>query len=364
AGRPLLAAAALALPLGISFYSFEAISYLMDVRQGRVGKTSFTDLCLFVVFWPHLIAGPIVRVRELIPQFQFQKKFELARLTGGLDRLLWGLVQKNVVANSLGSWVDEGFIAKTAKLNSTVDNWFLAVAFGLQIYFDFNAYSNMAIGTAQILGVKLPENFRMPYLAANPADFWARWHMTLSRWIRDYLFFPISTRFSERPIALYASLIGVMALVGLWHGAGWGFILWGTMHGVFLVLYRALEGKLGASKLVALAWRAFTLAAVAAAWIPFRAATVDQAVTMLRTMFLGFRFEISYSINFYLLTLLVMLFCALEPFFGRLWTRIETAAANSPAANHYAVRPLVYASALLLFVIFDDLDTKFIYFQF
>ena len=201
----------LALPLGISFYSFEAISYLLDTRQGRVKSASFGDLLLFIMFWPHLIAGPIVRTRELIPQLQFDRPFEARFVFAGLDRLLLGLVQKNLIANTIGGWVDDGFLPKAAALNTTIDNWALAVAFGIQIYFDFAAYTNMAIGAAQMIGITLPENFRFPYHAANPVDFWSRWHMTLSRWIRDYVFFPLNAGFQDKKLRLYVSLVAVMA---------------------------------------------------------------------------------------------------------------------------------------------------------
>ena len=212
----------------------------------------------------------------------------------GLDRLLWGLVQKNLFANNLALWVNEGFQPKAAALHSFFDNWALAAAFGLQIYFDFAAYSNMAIGSAHLLGINLPENFNYPYHASSPADFWSRWHMTLSRWIRDYLFFPINARFRGAPMPLYLSLLGIMALVGLWHGAGWGFILWGVLHGAYLLVFRAWE-EFQQKRFRALAdriphklfWRAFTLAAIIAAWIPFRAETLQQSGTMLRSM-LGF----------------------------------------------------------------------------
>src|SRR5205085_9188796 len=140
---PVALAWGLALPLGISFYSFEAISYLLDTRQGRVKSASFRDLFLFIMFWPHLIAGPIVRTRELIPQLKFDKPFESRFVFSGLDRLLLGLVQKNLIANTIGGWVDEGFLPKAAALNTTIDNWALAIAFGIQIYFDFAAYTNM-----------------------------------------------------------------------------------------------------------------------------------------------------------------------------------------------------------------------------
>jgi len=374
---PLSAAAAIALPLGISFYSFEAISYLVDARQGRVKSTSFLDLWLFVMFWPHLIAGPIVRARELFPQLKFDKTFDRQFVLRGLDRLIWGLVQKNLIANSLGSWVDQGFLPGAAVLNTTIDNWFLAAAFGLQIYFDFAAYSNMAIGDAQLIGIQLPENFQFPYLARNPVDFWSRWHMTLTRWIRDYLFFPINARYRGAPVPLYLSLLGTMAVIGLWHGAGWGFVLWGALHGAYLVLYRMFERlhetrlpQLAEARWVRACWRVFTLLAVTAAWVPFRAGTLRQALLMLESMFVKINLGhlgLSYTVNFYLSTLLIALFCVAEPYLGQMVLWLDDLAVRHRAAfaaNAFLVRPFVYACGLFLFIMFDDRDTQFIYFQF
>ena len=366
---PVRTTLALALPLGISFYSFEAISYLIDTRQGRAKNVTFTDLALFVTFWPHMIAGPIVRVRELVPQLGFNRPFSTGMFVAGLDRLIWGLVQKNFLANNLASFVDEGFMVKAAAANTTVDNWFCAFAFGLQIYFDFASYSNMAIGAAQLVGITLPENFNFPYHAQNPAAFWSRWHMTLSRWIRDYLFFPVNARFQGAPVPLYCSLVGIMALVGLWHGAGWGFVIWGIMHGVYLVLYRIWEDvaqqrfpRFATSHLATFGWRVFTVVAVMMAWIPFRASTPDQAMIMLGGMVWPHGFRPSYPINFYLITLLVAGFALIEPRLADWWRKLETRIPTP--AQLFLWRPATYALGLLLFLIFDDRDTQFIYFQF
>ncbi len=360
----------LALPLGISFYSFEAISYLLDTRQGRIKSSSFRDLFLFIMFWPHLIAGPIVRTRELIPQLKFDKPFESRFVYSGLDRLLLGLVQKNVIANTIGGWVDEGFLPKAAVLNTTIDNWALAVAFGIQIYFDFAAYTNMAIGVAQMIGITLPENFRFPYHAANPADFWSRWHMTLSRWIRDYVFFPLNAGLQHKKLRLYVSLVAIMGVVGLWHGAGWGFVFWGFMHGIYLASYRAFESWRGEQMpqplALRIAWRLITLCAVVAAWVPFRAASLGQAMTMLKSMFVSFSFGFSFSVNFYLMALIWCVWIALEPAFSKLVARMGEP--DRPGVfgtlNGYLLRPGSYAVLLLLFMVFDDRDTQFIYFQF
>jgi alginate O-acetyltransferase complex protein AlgI len=366
--RPLSFATAIALPLGISFYSFEAISYLIDVRQNRLESPRFSSLCLFIMFWPHLIAGPIVRARELIPQLSFESKCQAGLIFAGVDRLIWGLVQKNVIANTLGMWVDSGFLSTSVRLPSTPDSWFMAIAFGLQIYFDFAGYSNIAIGAAGLLGITLPENFRYPYHAANPADFWSRWHITLSRWVRDYLFFPLNTRFRGSRTAVYTSLIGTMALVGLWHGAGWGFVLWGVLHGTYLVAYRIIdalaEGRVWLkARAPAAALRIATIIVIIAAWVPFRAVSVHKAGQMLAAMFFRPSAGMEYSRSFYLFTAATALFCVVEPYVARKLAPLDLVGDTLPSW-WIAARPLAYVCGLALFMVFDEGNVQFIYFQF
>jgi alginate O-acetyltransferase complex protein AlgI len=364
----------LGVPVGLSFLSFAAIGYLIDFRQGRIKLSRFADVLTFLSFWPSAAAGPILRFRELGPQFGFDRPFDIRFLVRGLDRVIWGLVQKNLFANSLDSWVREGFMPAAAQANSTVDNWFLAAAYGMQIYFDFASYSNIAIGAAELIGVTLPENFRFPYHALNPSEFWSRWHMSLSRWIRDYLFFPLSARFRDSSISFYASLVGVMALVGLWHGAGWGFVLWGVMHGTYLVVHRiwlALRRPSGTinndGKISRIVWRALTLLAVMAAWIPFRSATIGQALIMFKSMFVGFTFGFSYSINFYMTIALLAAVVAIEPYVSAWLVWVDECALRRRSVwlgNVFVLRPLLFAVGLFVFIIFDDRDLQFIYFQF
>jgi alginate O-acetyltransferase complex protein AlgI len=370
AGRFSLATT-IAFPVGISFYTFEAIAYLVDVPQGRVAIPKFVDLCLFFFFWPNILSGPMVRARELLPQLTFRKDFEPRFFFEGFDRLIWGLVQKNVIANVLGIWVDRGFSPSVTAIPSTLDGWFLAIAFGLQIYFDFAGYTNIAIGAARLLGVTLPENFRQPYHAATPPEFWARWHMTLSRWIRDYLFFPINAKRKGAPLPLYLSLIGVMALVGLWHGAGWNFVLWGTLHGGYLAAYRIYENwkmanpARGESGVIAGIWRVLTLIGVAAAWVVFRASTLAKTGSVLSSMFYRFSAGRAYGIGFYVFTLVILLFCAIEPLLLQALSDIdERAAADGPSLFRIVARPIAYLCGLLLFLLFDEHNTQFIYSQF
>jgi alginate O-acetyltransferase complex protein AlgI len=362
-------ATAIAFPIGISFYTFEAIAYLIDVRQGRVKLPGFLNLGLFFFFWPNILSGPIVRARELIPQLDFGKRFAPQFVFDGLDRVIWGLVQKNVIANMLGIWVDKGF-APSAGRPTSLDGWCLAIAFGLQIYFDFAGYTNLAIGTARLLGVTLPENFRFPYHAATPQDFWARWHMTLSRWIRDYLFFPINARW-HGAVPLYMTLVWVMGLVGLWHGAGWNFILWGLLHGTYLVAYRVFEswnaGRPGIdeSGIVNAAWRLLTLLGVAIAWVVFRASTWAKAQLILSSMFYRVSRGASYSHLFYAWTLLVLLLCAVEPWIVRELNEFEATAGERGLFVYRSVgRPIIYLCGLLLFLLFEENNVQFIYSQF
>jgi D-alanyl-lipoteichoic acid acyltransferase DltB (MBOAT superfamily) len=311
-----------------------------------------------------------VRARELIPQLKLQSGFEPGFVFEGLDRIMWGLVQKNVIANTLSMWVDKGFATGGAVL-STGDAWLLACAYALQIYFDFAGYTSIAIGAARLIGVTLPENFRYPYHASSPADFWLRWHMSLSRWIRDYLFFRINAKHKGAPGRLYISLVGVMALVGLWHGAGWGFVLWGAMHGTYMVLYRAFDTAkqnrpaLADSHLVAIAWRLFTLIAVIAAWVPFRANVLSRAGSILASMFIGFSGGFALSPMFYGFTGFIALFCVLEPWIAQKLADIdERQGERELALTTVVARPVVYACALVLFVVFSPHKAEFIYFQF
>ncbi len=364
-------ATAIAFPVGVSFYTFEAIAYLIDLRQGRVKMPGFMDLCLFFLFWPNVLSGPIVRARELVPQLDFRKPFEARFVFAGMDRVIWGLVQKNVLANVLGVWVDKGFAPGAAGVPTTIDGWFLAIAFALQIYFDFAGYSNMAIGTAQLLGVTLPENFHQPYHAATPAEFWARWHMTLSRWIRDYLFFPVNAKWIGAPVPLYLSLVVVMGLVGLWHGAGWGFIVWGLLHGAYLVIYRMYEGwKTGqasveVSRVASVIWRMLTLVAVIVAWVPFRAATLQKAGAILGSMFYRFGGGREFGGGFYSFTVAMVIFCVVEPMVMRKLNEMdERGGAEGLLASRVLVRPIAYLLGFVLFLLLDGNGAAFIYSQF
>jgi alginate O-acetyltransferase complex protein AlgI len=272
------------LPLGISFYTFETISYVVDVYRGRTRAVRDPlDYALFIMFFPHLVAGPIVRPRDFLPQLRRVKRFDWDRAHLGVRLFLVGFFKKSVIADHLGELVVDPVFADPAAFG-TGAVWLGALAYAVQIYGDFSGYSDMGIGLAHLLGFKLPENFRYPYLSASVTEFWRRWHISLSSWLRDYLFIPLG---GSRGGAwkTYRNLLLVMLLGGLWHGANWTFVAWGLYHGLLLAAHRAVpwpqwSGRGALRSLAVLA----TFLLVCGGWVLFRATTLDQAALILGRM--------------------------------------------------------------------------------
>jgi alginate O-acetyltransferase complex protein AlgI len=282
------------LPLAISFFTFQQLAFLVDSYRKPPGNINFVDYVLFVVFFPQLIAGPIVHHSEMLPQFQlpetFVTKFENIRL--GFSIAALGLFKKVVVADGIGHYSDEVFGAAIQLPISFVEAWLGALAFGLQIYFDFSAYSDIAIGVALMFGIALPLNFNSPYKMASIIEFWRCWHMTLSRFLRQYLYIPLGGgKCGEW--RRYFNVFVVMLLGGLWHGAGWNFIIWGGIHGVAIAInhgWRRLTGSSIANRTIAkICLWALTFAVVTAAWVPFRASDLPTTLAMYKSM-LGLTF--------------------------------------------------------------------------
>jgi alginate O-acetyltransferase complex protein AlgI len=224
------------LPVGISFYTFEAISYTVDVYRRRIpAERNLASFLLFITFFPHLVAGPIVRARDFLPQVRRRKRWDWARLQLGAEYFLMGLFKKLAIADRMAAFVDPVFAHPDNFRSSAV--WLAMFAYALQVYGDFSGYTDMAIGAAHMLGYRLTQNFNMPYLAANIADFWRRWHMSLSNWLRDYLFFPLGgSRAGFWKVV--RNLLITMVLCGLWHGARWTYVLFGAWHGLLLIINR------------------------------------------------------------------------------------------------------------------------------
>jgi alginate O-acetyltransferase complex protein AlgI len=274
----------LVLPVGISFYTFQSISYAIDVYRGRESPIrSWRDYSLYVAFFPQLVAGPIVRFREMRQQLIDPRGTTLPDLGVGLCLMVLGLFQKIVLADGVFAPVaDAGFADPTSV--TALGAWTGTLAFSGQIFCDFAGYSTTAIGAARCLGFHLPLNFRFPYAAAGFSDFWRRWHISLSTWLRDYLYVSLGGNRLGRWLTL-RNLMLTMLIGGLWHGAAWHFVVWGGLHGLWLVVERVFAERAwfrieSAGRLGRFAWGGFTLLAVIYAWVWFRATDLDHALTL------------------------------------------------------------------------------------
>jgi D-alanyl-lipoteichoic acid acyltransferase DltB (MBOAT superfamily) len=281
---------AVVLPLAISFFTFQKIAYLVDSYKGLTRDTRPLEFTLFVVFFPQLIAGPIVHWKEILPQFRVSGAYrpQAENFAVGIAIFTLGLFKKAVLADGIAVYASPTFAAAEAgAMPDLLTAWAGALAYTFQLYFDFSGYSDMAIGAARMFGILLPLNFNSPYKAANISDFWRRWHITLSRFLRDYLYIPLGGN-RRGPARRYGNLMATMLLGGLWHGAGWTFVLWGGLHGLYLAInhawQRLVPARIAAGRWYRKAAWATTFLVVVIAWVPFRAPTMEGAGRMLAGM--------------------------------------------------------------------------------
>jgi len=271
----------LVLPLAISFFTFEQLTYLTSAWRGELETRDFLSYALFITFFPHLIAGPIVRYGEIFPQLNRASRYRLdaGNLSAGFMIFAIGLFKKVLIADTFKGWLDPVF--DTAVHPGFVDAWAATLAFAFEIYFDFSGYSDMAIGLARMLNVSFPENFDSPYKAQSPIEFWRRWHITLSFFLRDYLYIPLGGNRRGR-LRQHLNLFVTMLLGGLWHGADWTFVMWGAFHGVALSANHLWRDR-RSSMPPALAWM-LTFLFVTLAWVLFRAHSIDRVAAIFAGM--------------------------------------------------------------------------------
>lgn len=284
------------LPVGISFYTFHSISYLMDVyRKENKAQKSFTQLALYITLFPQLVAGPIIRYKDIASQFTGRILTSI-RFKIGIERFIIGLGKKVIIANTLGISTDLLFSIHPSQL-SAASAWFAIICYTLQLYFDFSGYSDMAIGLAKMLGFDFMENFNFPYLSSSVREFWRRWHISLSNWFRNYLYIPLGGN-RVGNVRVYLNLFIVFFLTGLWHGASWNFVIWGMLHGLFMVIER-----LGFDKVLEKSGRVvqhiYTLFVVIIAWVFFRIENFSDAFSFIKTLF-GIGNTGGYTVNFFI----------------------------------------------------------------
>jgi alginate O-acetyltransferase complex protein AlgI len=350
------------LPVGISFYTFATMSYTLDVYLRRaLPARNLLDYALFVTFFPHLVAGPIMRPTELVPQFETPHRASAQQLRFGLALMTIGLFNKVVLADSFLARVTES-VYDSDKVPGALDAWAATLAFSGQIFCDFAGYSTTAIGAALCLGFAMPDNFRFPYAAVGFTDFWRRWHITLSSWLRDYLYIPLGGN-RHGAGRTYVALMTTMLLGGLWHGANWTFVAWGGLHGLYLSAERALRARFanyspGPVVFVVLGLLTYTLVNVT--WVFFRAKTFPKAWVVLTGM--AGRSAAAKPIldTFSLLTVVVIVGGMLITHWLMRARTLESVIARTPAALVCAV----WALMLFAIVIAQGAGSAFIYFQF
>ena len=310
----------LVLPIGISFFTFQQIAYLMDVRRGVIVDRNFFRYALFVSFFPQLIAGPIVHHKEMMPQFGQAKNTRIVEnLAIGLAIFVIGLSKKVLIADQVAQYSTPVFTAVArGEVPGLMEAWLAALAYTLQIYFDFSGYSDMAIGAARMMGITLPINFSSPYKSKSIIEFWRRWHITLSRFLRDYLYFSLGGN-KKGKSRRYTNLLITMLLGGFWHGAGWTFVVWGAMHGLYLSINHFWIEKFPERRLPLHIGPLLTFLAVVFAWVVFRADSMDTTLTLWQSM-IGLNglsadafAQIVKPANGYPLVLALLLLCFLAP---------------------------------------------------
>jgi alginate O-acetyltransferase complex protein AlgI len=354
------------LPIGISFYTFHSLSYIIDIYRGKIrAEPDPAVFATYIALWPQLVAGPIVRASRLIPQLKTRKTFNFSRFLVGCELVIIGFFLKCVVADRLSPIVDSIFAAPSAF--NGVNVLIGSIFFGFQIYGDFCGYSLIAIGLARIMGLNLGRNFRRPYFAASFSDFWQRWHISLSTWLRDYLYVPMGGNRGSK-LATFRNLSATMLLGGLWHGAAWTFVLWGGLHGLYLVLQRLLSpvhrlvdglGSFARRGLVGVEVGC-VLVGVFVAWVFFRASDFDAAWLVFAQMFSG-GYDLSGIQNKFQVATGVMLIGLLV---------VGEAMAEQPAVRHGFRRARVARVAMavsllcMLALLGNFTGSQFIYFQF
>ncbi len=352
----------LLLPLGISFYSFQIIALHVDVYRGEIAAPrSLARYALFLCFFPQLIAGPILRGREFLPQLASGGEVSRDRSRRGLWLIAGGLVKKVVLGDFLLSPMVDTIYA-TPGVASAPAHLLATYAFAFQIYFDFSGYTDMARGIANLLGFHLPLNFEEPYLSRNPTEFWRRWHMTLSRWLRDYLYIPLGGNRSGS-VRTAANLFLTMLLGGLWHGAGWNFVLWGGLHGILLALHRPFRTR--TSPEAPVGWKdtgriLLCFNAVAFLWIFFRASTFTDAMTVIHSI-AARPWHVGIPVWPALAVALAAILHLAERALRLRFDRLRASFDNVPGA---AAEGLAFGAVLALVVALSGAGGEFIYFQF
>ncbi len=352
------------MPAGISFYTFQTLSYVFDAFKRKINKSpEALDYLLYVCYFPQLVAGPILRPSDFFDENSICKvSSHNSNISDGFQRICFGLFLKLCIADELSRLNDIAFTSNYSLL-STLDAWTMSFGFGLQIYFDFSAYSHMAIGISKIIGLSIKENFSFPYLSKSSTEFWRRWHISLSSWVNDYLYSFLNFRL---PLWLYGSipLLLTWAIMGLWHGSSWRFVMWGLLNGFFVLIHRIYKNFLLNYKffkylsIPIISWFV-TLSTTMSTWIYFRATDWDQANTLFLKLW-KFQFTLNFRENYYLFILIFSLSSLIA---GLIWEKKDQLFFKKILKNKF-ISFLACSICLAFATIFIERQVAFIYFQF
>ena len=365
------------LPIGISFYTFQSISYTIDVYRNNIKpEKNLLIFANYVIFFPQLVAGPILRASEILWQFKEKRKFKLENFNNGIQRIIFGLFLKIVLADNIAKFVDQGFLMDP-KLISAIDVITLSYLFGFQIYFDFAGYSHIAIGCALTMGIKFRENFNFPYHSISPKIFWKNWHISLSSWVRDYIYLPLlniksvnssgggfDKYLDHQSLRLYTifTLFITWSLMGLWHGASWNFVFWGIWNFLVIVLFRFINNFLMNNSFLKniISW-SISINLIMLGWVFFRSENLDLSFQMITNLlFIKNWTFLSLRENTYIVAFIVTFFYLISPLIIKIFKFISKK--YKLMADFILLISIV--SSLILILIYNQEVNQFIYFQF
>ena len=350
------------LPIGISFFTFQGMSYIIDIyrNDGKVNKNIFS-VALYISFFPQLVAGPIIKYKIIDEQIRVRKE-SIDYFSYGINRFVIGLGKKIIISDMLGAISDNIFLLANSSGIDMITAWIGAICYTLQIYFDFSGYSDMAIGLGHLFGFKFPENFNYPYISRSITEFWRRWHISLSTWFKEYLYIPLG---GNRRGNVYFNLFVVFLVTGLWHGASWNFVIWGLWHGMFMIIERVIRNENWYKKIPSFIKIFITLFIVIIGWVLFKATTLEEGLKYLSIMFglsnfSNITFEYTYFISRKFIVLIIIGIMASTPIFKKIFNRYRGIKVFE------LIKTLLIILLFIISIIFmvNSTYSPFIYFQF
>jgi len=350
------------LPIGISFFTFQGMSYIIDIyrNDGKVNKNIFS-VALYISFFPQLVAGPIIKYKTIDEQIRVRKE-SIDYFSYGINRFVIGLGKKIIISDMLGAISDNIFLLANSSGIDMITAWIGAICYTLQIYFDFSGYSDMAIGLGHLFGFKFPENFNYPYISRSITEFWRRWHISLSTWFKEYLYIPLG---GNRRGNVYFNLFVVFLVTGLWHGASWNFVIWGLWHGMFMIIERVIRNENWYKKIPSFIKIFITLFIVIIGWVLFKATTLEEGLKYLSIMFglsnfSNITFEYTYFISRKFIVLIIIGIIASTPIFKNIFNRYRDIKVFE------LIKTILIILLFIISIIFmvNSTYSPFIYFQF